>query len=85
MGGVEQTITLLMKTEPVSHPNNGNASPFADFNGLHSNLPMYSERSLRGFVRAGVIPSIVLPGGRKRLFHLPTVEAALRRRQTGGQ
>ena len=57
---------------------------FCDFKGLHALLSFYSARSLRGLVRRGVIPSIVLPGGRKRVFHWPSVEAALRRHQTGG-
>ena len=59
-------------------------SNFSDFKGLQSHLPFYSARSLRDIVRRGVIPSIVLPGGRKRIFHLPSVDAALRRHQVGG-
>ena len=56
---------------------------FLDFKGIAEKIPL-SDRSLRAAVRSGAIPSIVLPGGRKRLFHWPSVEAALRRHQTGG-
>jgi hypothetical protein len=62
----------------------GNVGSFCDFAGLHALLPFYSARSLRELIRRGVIPSIVLPGGRKRVFHWPSVQAALRRYQTGG-
>lgn len=60
-------------------------SPFGDFKALHARLPFYSERALREMVRKGILPSIVLPGGRRRIFDLPAVDAALRRHQTGGQ
>ena len=62
------------------------AANFTDFAGLHKTvLPFFSERSLREAIRKGVIPSITLPNGRKKLFFLPSVIAALRRFQTGGQ
>ena len=58
---------------------------FTDFNGMRASiLPHYSVRLLRTLVRNGVIPSIKLPGGRKRTFHMPSVITALRRHQTGG-
>jgi hypothetical protein len=56
---------------------------FIDFESLLARVPM-CERSLREAVRKGYIPSIVLPGARKRLFHWPSVEAALRRQQQTG-
>ncbi len=65
--------------------NASQQSAFTDFVGIHARLPFYSIRSLRDLVRRGVIPSIVLPGGRKRVFHWPSVETALRRYQTGGE
>jgi hypothetical protein len=55
---------------------------FIDFKNLNARLP-YSPRALREIVRKGIIPSIVMPGGRKRVFHWPSVEAALKRRQQG--
>lgn len=57
---------------------------FTDFAGLHRDiLPFFSERSLREAIRKGHIPSLVLGDGRKRLFHIPTVTAALLRNQKG--
>ena len=53
---------------------------FIDFAALALRVPI-CERSLRDAIRRGTIPSIVLPGARKRLFHWPSVEAALRRLQ----
>ena len=61
------------------------ASAFTDFHGLHRDiLPFFSERALREAIRKGYIPSVVLGNGRKRLFHIPTVTAALLRNQKGG-
>lgn len=56
---------------------------FIDFAVLQSRVPL-CERALREAVRKGLIPSILLPGARKRLFHWPSVEAALRRHERGG-
>ncbi len=53
---------------------------FIDFATLQSRVP-YCERRLRDAVRAGHIPSVVLPGARKRLFFWPDVQNALRRYQ----
>jgi len=55
-----------------------NGTPLLDFKGLAARVPL-SERALREAVRRGLIPSILLPGGRKRLFVWRDVEAALRR------
>jgi len=57
---------------------------FIDYSALRPRIPL-CDRSLREAVRKGHIPSIVLPGARKRLFHWPSVEGALRRLQQGGQ
>jgi hypothetical protein len=70
-------------SDPVQNvPSNvgENGSNIIDFRTLNQRIP-YSARSLRDAVRKGLIPSIVLPGGRKRLFHWPSVEAALKRLQ----
>jgi len=40
---------------------------------------MYKPRTLRDHIKHGVIPTVRV--GRKLAFHLPTVEAALMRRQ----
>lgn len=57
--------------------------PFIDYKTLRGRLPL-CDRTLRELIRKGVLPSIALPGGRKRLFYWPAVEAALRRFQRGG-
>lgn len=56
---------------------------FTDFHGLLKAVPL-SERSARDKIKQGLIPSIRLPGGRRLLFHLPSVEKALLRFQKGG-
>lgn len=72
-----------MKTNLVSLTgSNGDTVPqFLDFKGIAQRIPL-SERALRDAVRKGTIPSIKLPGGRKRLFLWKDVEAALRRLTT---
>ena len=54
-----------------------------DFPGLVKAVPL-SPRSLRTGIKEGIIPVIRLPGGRRLLFHLPSVEKALLRFQRGG-
>lgn len=56
---------------------------FISFNALLAAIPL-SERTLREEIRRGRIPTIRLPGGRRLLFHLPSVTAALLRHQHGG-
>ena len=56
---------------------------FIDFAGLLANVPL-GERTLRSEIKKGHLPAIRLPGGRRLLFHLPSVEAALLRFQRGG-
>lgn len=57
---------------------------FINFGTLHSRIPL-CERSLRDAIRKGLIPSVVLPGGRRRLFFWPAVREALLRRQRGAE
>lgn len=70
-----------MEKERVNKPDEDTV--FIDFKTLMKRFPL-SERTLRELVRKAVIPSIILPGSRKRLFYWPTVEAAMRRHQSGG-
>jgi hypothetical protein len=53
---------------------------FILYEQLRSCVP-FCDRTLRDAIRKGLIPSVVLPGGRRRLFHWPSVEAALLRMQ----
>jgi hypothetical protein len=57
---------------------------FGGFPELMELVPNFSDRSLRKLIQDGVIPHIRPPGGRKFLFHLPSVIAALKRMQRGG-
>ena len=56
---------------------------FLDFDGLLAVVPL-GARTLRAEIKKGRLPVIRLPGGRRLLFHLPSVEAALIRFQRGG-
>lgn len=59
-------------------------TPFTDFAGLVRYLPMYRPRTLRALVKKKILPHIRPPGTRKLGFHLPSVDAALRRFEKGG-
>ena len=56
---------------------------FIDEKQLLKLLPV-SRRTLWQWRETGKIPCVRLPGGRRVLFHWPSVEAALLRRQKGG-
>lgn len=56
---------------------------FADFSGLAAAVPL-GERTLREEIKKGNIPAIRMPGGRRLLFHMPSVERSLLRFQKGG-
>lgn len=63
-------------------PQNESAPPgFIDFATLRPRVPL-CDRALREKIRKGVIPSVRLPGSRKRLFWWPAVQAALLRHTT---
>ncbi len=56
---------------------------FIDEKELLKRLPV-SRRTLFAWRETGKIPCVKLPGGRRVLFHWPSVEAALLRKQIGG-
>jgi len=56
---------------------------FTDFAGLLAVVPL-SERTLRAEIKKGRLPAIRLPGGRRLIFHLISVEKSLLRFQRGG-
>jgi hypothetical protein len=56
---------------------------FTDFDGLCAVVPL-SPRSLRTAIKDGRIPCVRLPGGRRLIFHLPSVEKCLLRFQKNG-
>lgn len=59
------------------------ADGFLSFEQILPRLPV-GARLAREWTRTGIIPSIRLPGSRRVLFHWPSVESALLRRQRGG-
>ena len=66
-------------------PPNLSASPgFVDYATFRHWVPL-CDRALREKIRKGVIPSVLLPDSRKRLFHWPSVQAALLRYQKDAQ
>lgn len=74
-------------TAPVRLGNFNDVQPsveagFIDEKQLLSRLPV-SRRTLFNWRNSGKIPSVRL-GGRRILFHWPSVEAALLRHQRGG-
>ena len=70
---------------PVVPPNQiASPAKFIDFAELAHHVPL-CERSLREAIRRGRIPSIRLPGARRVMFHLDSVQAALLRMQRGAQ
>ena len=73
-GPAEGAAPALPTTTQSAPPPEG----FIDFATLRPRVPL-CDRALREKIRKGVIPSVLLPGSRKRLFHWPTVQAALLR------
>jgi len=56
---------------------------FIDENTLLERLPV-SRRTLFAWRENGKIPCVRLPGGRRVIYHWPSVELALLRNQKGG-
>ena len=78
---VQPTAGLTRREPPAAQPLGEGA--FLSFEQLLPKLPVCA-RSAREWTRTGVLPSIRLPGSRRRLYHWPSVEQALLRRQSGG-
>lgn len=74
----ESVSTKSLTREPQPLP-----PAFLDFRGLLGAVPL-GERTLREEIKRKRIPAIRLPGGRRLLFHLPSVQKALLRFQEGG-
>ena len=70
-----------MNSEPKQTPSS--EAGFIDEKQLLARLPV-SRRTLFNWRMTGKIPCVRL-GGRRILFHWPSVEAALLRHQRGGQ
>lgn len=84
----KKTASLPVATIPqqdnATQPTASEVKPgFLDFPGLCDRVPL-GERTLREHIAEGRIPHIRLPGGRRLLFHWPTVQAALLRFEKGG-
>lgn len=70
--------SVLSQNQSKQHPPG-----FYDFPGLCALVPL-SPRTLRNLIHQGLIPHIRMKGGRRLLFHGPSVERALLRFQKGG-
>jgi hypothetical protein len=69
---------------PVRSADSSQVATIVTAKELLHRYPIGCRKSLYNHCKAGSIPSIVLKGGRKRFFHIPSVEAALLRFQKGG-
>lgn len=88
---INEAVTISDSTVTTNSTPNGSAektpaapTPFTDFFGLMKHLPAYREQTLRALIKRGVVPVVRLPGSRKFLFHIPTVDTALLRFTRGG-
>ena len=73
---------VIHEIERSLQPSTRPSETFISFDELLPRLPV-GARSAREWTRQGVIPSIRLPGSRRVLYHWPSVEQALLRRQRG--
>ena len=69
--------------QPTAAPSDS-AAGFINETELLRRVPV-SRRTLFCWREAGKIPSVRLPGSRRIIFHWPSVEAALLRRQREAQ
>jgi hypothetical protein len=69
---------------PLPGTGSSEAATIVTAKELLRRYPIGCRKSLYNHCKAGSIPSIVLKGGRKRFFHIPSVEAALLFFQKGG-
>lgn len=79
----KQGGTTTVDSKITGSKDSGLPAGITDFKGLMASIPL-GERTLREAVKSGRIPSIRMPGGRRLLFHLASVERALLRFQRGG-
>jgi len=78
--------TVIDELQATAAPNVVaiNASgDFYGFDGLCAAVPL-SPRTLRALIKQGLIPHIRMKGGRRLIFHGPSVNRALLRFQKGG-
>ena len=85
MNGERKDFLSVMPPASAGASENGmrGESSFIDEKQLLARLPV-SRRTLFSWRMTGKIPSVRL-GGRRILFHWPSVESALLRCQRGGQ
>jgi hypothetical protein len=62
---------------------NNSSGDFYGFDGLRAAVPL-SPRTLRELIKRGLIPHIRMKGGRRLIFHGPSVNCAVLRFQKGG-
>ena len=84
MNKTTQTETTTSnKADEAKAESKSAYADFIDEKQLLTRLPV-SRRTLWQWRETGKIPCVRVPGGRRVLFHWPSVEAALLRRQKGG-
>jgi hypothetical protein len=69
---------------PARNTDDFRSADFITSKEMLRRYPFGCRKSLYNHCKAGTIPSIVLKGGRRRYFHIPSVDAALLRFQKGG-
>jgi predicted site-specific integrase-resolvase len=76
---------MSIETQTESKTSNTPATTpgFIDEKELLARLPV-SRRTLWQWREDGKIPCVRVPGGRRVIYHMPSVEAALLRLQKGG-
>jgi hypothetical protein len=77
------TDNQMQDASKPTAPSTNLPGGFFDFQHLRDFVPV-SERTLRALIKREIIPHIRVKGGRRLLFHGPSVECALLRFQKGG-
>jgi hypothetical protein len=77
------TINQMQDASKPTAPSTNLPGGFFGFPKLCADVPL-SPRTLRELIKQGLIPHIRMKGGRRLLFHGPSVERALLRFQKGG-
>mgnify|MGYP000633943358 CR=1 FL=1 len=76
-------MSIETQTESKTSSAPAQEPGFIDEKELLARLPV-SRRTLWQWREDGKIPCVRVPGGRRVIYHLPSVEAALLRLQKGG-
>jgi hypothetical protein len=75
---MKRTVEDIKRTHGIERERVPANDGVIDYPALKARIPV-CDRTLREWIRKGIIPSVRLPGARRRLFFWKDVEAALRR------